>query len=60
MVIVGEEGWRGRMVKGGHEVMDAKLSGSGEHTIQCIDGVLWKCAPEACIILLTSVTQCIQ
>ena len=25
-------------------------------TIQCTDDVLWNCAPETCIILLTTVT----
>ena len=30
-------------------------SGS-EHTVQCTDDVLWDCAPEPCIIVLTSVT----
>ena len=29
----------------------------GEHTLQCADDVLWNCAPETCIILLTSVTS---
>ena len=27
-----------------------------EHTVQCTDDVLWNCAPEIYIILLTSVT----
>ena len=27
-----------------------------EHTIQCTDDVLWNCALETCIKLLTSVT----
>ena len=33
-----------------------RLDLGGEHTIQCTDDVLWKCAPESCLILLTSVT----
>ena len=37
-------------------VMDRDLTWSGEHTIQCTDDVLWNCAPETCIILLTIVT----
>ena len=32
------------------------LTWGGEHTIQYTDDVLWNCAPEACVILLTSVT----
>ena len=28
----------------------------GEHTVQCMDDMLWNCAPEICVILLTSVT----
>ena len=28
----------------------------GKHTIQCTDDVVWNCAPEASVILLTSVT----
>ena len=27
----------------------------GEHTTQCTDDVLWNCASETCVILLTSV-----
>ena len=38
-------------------VIDEDLTWGGEHTIQCTDGVLWNCAPETCIILLTSVTS---
>lgn len=33
------------------------LTRDGEHIIQCTDNVLWNCAPEAWVILLTSVTQ---
>ena len=36
--------------------MGGDLTWGGEHTVQCTDGVLWSCAPETCIILLTSVT----
>ena len=36
--------------------MEGDLTWDGEHTIQCTDDVLWNCAPETCIILLTSVT----
>ena len=36
--------------------MDGDLTWGGEHTIQCTDDVLWNCAPETCVILLTSVT----
>ena len=28
----------------------------GGHTIQCTEDVSWNCAPETCVILLTSVT----
>lgn len=27
----------------------------GDHTVQCTGSVLWNCAPETCIVLLTSV-----
>ena len=37
-------------------VRDRDLTWGGEHTIQCTDDVLQNCAPETCIILLTSVT----
>ena len=33
---------------------DGHLTSGGEHTMQCIDQVLWSCAPETCTI----VTQC--
>ena len=55
IVIAGERGWR--------EVRESKerISGDGrrvdlggKHTIECADDVLWNCAPETCIILLTS------
>ena len=36
--------------------MYGDLTWGGEHTIQCTDDVLWNCAPETCVILLTSVT----
>ena len=29
-------------------------TGGGAHTTQCTDDVLWDCAPETCVILLTS------
>ena len=33
------------------------MTGSGEmNIIQCTAGVMWNCAPEICIILLTSFT----
>ena len=38
-------------------VMEGDLTWGGEHTVQCTDDVLWKCAAETCITLLTSVTQ---
>ena len=41
--------------EGGIEAMDRDLTWDGEQTIQCTDDVL-NCAPETCIILLTSVT----
>ena len=37
-------------------VIERDLTWGSEHTIQCTDDVLWNCAPETCIILLTSVT----
>ena len=58
IVIAGERGWR--------EVRESKerISGDGrrvdlggKHTIECADDVLWNCAPETCIILLTNVTS---
>lgn len=36
--------------------MEGDLTESGQHIIQCTDGVLWNHVPETCIILLTSVT----
>ena len=41
---------------GGNMVMDGDETWGGEHTTQCREDVLWNCAPETCIILLTSVT----
>ena len=37
-------------------VMEGDLHWGGEHTVRCTDNVLWDCAPEICIFLLTSVT----
>ena len=37
-------------------LMGGDWTWGGEHTVQCTDDVLWNCAPETCIILLTSVT----
>ena len=37
-------------------VRDSDLTRGGEHTTQGTDNVLWNCAPQTCIILLTSVT----
>ena len=37
-------------------VMDEDLILGGEHTIRCTDDVLQNCAPETCVILLSSVT----
>ena len=34
-------------------MMDRELTWGGEPTIQCTDDVLWNCAPETCMILLT-------
>ena len=36
--------------------MEGDFTRGGEHTVQCTDDVLWKCAPETCTILLSSVT----
>ena len=36
--------------------MEGDLTWGSEHTMQCTDDVLWNCAPETCIILLTNVT----
>ena len=33
----------------------SNLTWGGEHTIQCMDNLLWNCTPETCIILLISV-----
>ena len=33
-----------------------RLDLGGMHTVQCRDDVFWNCAPETCVILLTSVT----
>ena len=41
---------------GGQMVIEGDLTLGNEHTIQCTDDVLWNCAPEIYIILLTSVT----
>ena len=38
-------------------VMEGDLAWGGKHTIQCRDNVLWNCAPETSVILLTSVTS---
>ena len=38
------------------EVEEGKGEIKGEHTIQCTCDVLWNCAPETCIVLLTKVT----
>ena len=38
-------------------VIEGDLTSGGEHTIQCTDDVSWNCAPEVCIVLLTSVIQ---
>ena len=37
------------------EVREGDLTRGGEHIVQCADDVLWNCAPETCVILLTSV-----
>ena len=37
--------------------MEGDLTWGSEHTMQCTDDVLWNCAPETCIILLTGATQ---
>ena len=37
-------------------VIPGGLTCSDEYVVQCTDDVLWKCAPETSIILLTSVT----
>ena len=36
--------------------MDRHSTWGGEHTVPCTDDVLWNCAPETYIILLTRVT----
>ena len=36
--------------------MEGDVSWGGEHTIHGTDDVLWNCAPETCIVLLTNVT----
>ena len=36
--------------------MEGDLTWGGEHTIQYTVDVLWNCASETCIILLTGVT----
>ena len=36
--------------------MEGDLTWGGEHTVLCIDDELCNCAPETCVILLTSVT----
>ena len=35
---------------------DSAWHWGGDHTLQCTDDVLRNCAPETCVILLTSVT----
>ena len=37
-------------------VMDGALTWGGEHAVHCTGDVLWNCAPEASLILLTSIT----
>ena len=37
-------------------VMGGDLTWGGEHTVQYTGDVLWNCAPETCIVLLTNVT----
>ena len=47
--------WRGVCVWGVNG--DGRRSDlGGEHTMQGTDDVLWNCAPETCVILLTSAT----
>ena len=38
-------------------MMEGDLTWGGEYTIQCIHDMLYNCAPESYIILLTSVSQ---
>ena len=45
----------GREGRGGEMVRDGDLTWGGEHTTRCVDDVLWNCAPETCILLLTNV-----
>lgn len=37
-------------------VMEGVVNLSGEQMSQCMDDVLWHCAPESCVVLLTGVT----
>ena len=37
-------------------LIERDLTRGGEHTVQCTDDVLWNCAAEICMFLLTSVT----
>ena len=37
-------------------VIEGDLAWDVEHSIQCTNDVLWNCAPETCIISLTSIT----
>ena len=39
-----------------HSVLVGDLTWGGEHTVQCTEDILWNCAPETCIILLTCIT----
>ena len=58
VVIAGGEGVGGvEAGTGGYRVMEGDLTWGGEYTTECADAVLWNCAPDTCIILLTSVTQ---
>ena len=36
-------------------VMDRDLTWNGKHIVQCAGGVLWSCASETCMVLLTNV-----
>lgn len=42
--------------RGAINMMDRDLTRGGKNTIQCAEHVLWNCALEPCIILLSSIT----
>ena len=43
-------------INGNGQRVDRDFTRGDEHTMQCIHNMLYNCAPEICILLLTGVT----